>query len=276
MSLIDVEALARLMDSCPDLAVCDVRYSLTDPTSGRRAYEVSHIPGAVHVDLHDDLAGRGAGRHPLPTTSHVAAVLERCGIGPDTEVVAYDDVGGVFAARLWWMLRAIGHERVAVLDGGLPAWTRSGRALTDEVPTRTPTTHEVPPAWPATVDADAVESALGEGRLIIDARSPERFRGDHEPLDPRAGHIPGAINLFQGDHLSPDGTHRSPDELAGRLALIDGADHPIVYCGSGVSACHHLLVIDACGLAPFGEVLLYPGSWSDWSSDPNRPIATGP
>jgi thiosulfate/3-mercaptopyruvate sulfurtransferase len=264
------------MDSCPDLAICDVRYSLTDPTAGRRAYALSHIPGAVHVDLHDDLAGSGAGRHPLPTTAHFAHVLERCGIGPDTEVVAYDDVGGVFAARLWWMLRAVGHESVSVLDGGFPAWTRSGRPVSDVIPSPTPTPHAVPHSWPATVDADGVDRALRDGRIVIDARSPERFRGEHEPLDPRAGHIPGAINVFQGRHLRPDGTHRPWDELAPRFALLDGSDHPIVYCGSGVSACHHLLVIDACGLAPFGDVLLYPGSWSDWSSDPSRPIETGP
>lgn len=276
MSLISVSTLSRLLDEVDDLVICDVRYSLTDPLAGRRAHADGHLPRAVFVDLHEDLAGTGPGRHPLPTTSAFAEVLARCGIAATTTVVAYDASGGAFAARMWWMLRAIGHERVAVLDGGLPAWLGAGQPLSTQTPDRRAPRREVPATWPGVVDADAVAAAIGEGRIVIDARSPERFRGEHEPLDSRAGHVPGAINLFQGGHLNPDGTHRPLDVLADRFAMLDGADRPVVYCGSGVSACHHLLVIDACGLADFGEVLLYPGSWSDWSSDPTRPVETGP
>lgn len=278
MSLITVDELRLHMAARPDLVVCDVRYSLTDATAGRHAYAQGHLPGAVFVDLHDDLADtrQGGGRHPLPSTDSFARVLRRLGVTPDTPVVAYDAAGGAFAARLWWMLRAVGHHDISVLDGGYPAWVATGGEVTTEVPTRSATTaYPVPQLWPGVVDADGVVAALGEGRAVVDCRSPERFRGDVEPLDPRAGHIPGAVNLFQGANWSPDGTHRPVDELRRRFDFLADADRPVFYCGSGVSACHNLLVMSHAGVPGAHDALLYPGSWSDWSSQSGRPVAVG-
>jgi thiosulfate/3-mercaptopyruvate sulfurtransferase len=185
-------------------------------------------------------------------------------------VVAYDDAGGATASRLWWMLRSIGHDRVSVLDGGVAAWTEAGGELTTAVTMRRPTVHPVPADWTGTVDADGVADAIGHGGCVIDARSPARFRGDEEPIDSRAGHIPGAINRFHLQHLDTDGRHRPIAELAARFA--DLGDAPIVYCGSGVTACHDLLIMSIVGIP---DARLYPGSWSEWSSLPDRPVATG-
>ena len=277
VGLISVDALYQRQASTDGLVVCDVRYSLTDPGAGRRAYEAGHVPGAVFVDLHDDLAdtGGGGGRHPLPTTAAFARVLGRLGIGTATTVAAYDAAGGVFAARLWWMLRAVGHADVWVLDGGFPAWVAAGGPVTTEVPVRPRAHHPVPDAWPGVVDADGVVAAREQGRMVVDCRAPERFRGEVEPLDPRAGHIPGAVNLFQGANLDPQGLHRPVEELAERFAFLAGADRPVFYCGSGVSACHNLLVMSHLGLCDPDGAVLYAGSWSDWSAQPGRPVATG-
>lgn len=277
MSLISAATLMTELDAGYPYAVCDVRSSLTDPDAGRRLYEESHLPGALFVDLHDDLAdtGHGGGRHPLPSTTAFGRLLERLGIAPETPVVVYDAVGGTFAARLWWMLRAVGHRQVAVLDGGFPAWVRAGGPVTATVAPRPSTLYPVPDAWPGVVDADGVVAAGAEGRLVVDCRAPERFRGEVEPLDPRAGHIPGAINLFQGDNLEPDGSHRPLDELRRRFAFLAEADRPVFYCGSGVSACHNLLVMSHAGVPKAQDALLYAGSWSDWSSQPGRPVVTG-
>lgn len=270
MSLISVDDLAaRLGD--PDVVVCDVRFYLTDHHQGRREYDAGHLPGAVFVDLHHDLAGGpGGGRHPLPTVADFAGVLGRLGIEPRHHVVAYDSAGGATASRLWWMLRSIGHSMVSVLDGGIQAWTAAGHPLDTDVPDRATTTYPVAPAWTGVVDADDVAQGVALGVTLIDARAPERFRGEHEPIDPRAGHIPGAINRFHGENLGPDGRHRPLPELAERFAGVGSA--PVVYCGSGVSACHDLLALSLVGLA---GARLYPGSWSEWSSDPDRPVATG-
>jgi thiosulfate/3-mercaptopyruvate sulfurtransferase len=270
MSLISVADLAARLDD-PGLVVCDVRFYLADHDQGRREYEEGHVPGAVFVDLHTELAGGpGGGRHPLPTVDDFVAVLGRLGILPRHHVVAYDAAGGATASRLWWMLRSIGHSTVSVLDGGIPAWTAAGHPLSADVPDRTPTTYPAAPEWTGVVGADDVAQALDFGATVIDARAPERYRGETEPLDPRAGHIPGAINRFHADNLGPDGHHRPLPELAERFAGIGSA--PIVYCGSGVTACHDLLALSLVGLT---GARLYPGSWSEWSSDPDRPVATG-
>lgn len=277
MSIVSAEQLERRLVTDDAVVLCDVRYVLTDRHAGRRAYSEGHLPGAAFVDLHDDLADttQGGGRHPLPSTAAFGAVLGRLGIAPHTPVVAYDAAGGAFAARLWWMLRAVGHADVAVLDGGLPAWVRIGGTLTTEVRPRHATHYPVPPAWPGVTDADGVAVALAEGRMVVDCRAPERFRGDVEPLDTRAGHIPGAVNLFQGANLGADGLHRPREELRERFATVAGTDRPVFYCGSGVSACHNLLVMSAVGLADADTAVLYAGSWSDWSSQEGRPVATG-
>jgi thiosulfate/3-mercaptopyruvate sulfurtransferase len=268
--LISVDELAGRLDE-PSVVVCDVRWYLTDPYRGEREYDEAHVPGAVFVDLHAELAGAiGGGRHPLPTPYDFAASLSRLGIGRDDTVVAYDSAGGAVAARLWWMLRSIGHDQVAVLDGGYQAWEQAGLPTTDKVGARAPTAYPVVETWHGIVDVDDITELVEGGTALIDARAAERYRGEVEPIDPRAGHIPGAINLPHLDNLGPDGRHRSALELAERFADLGFA--PIVYCGSGVTACHDLLAMSIAGIT---DAHLYPGSWSDWSSTPDRPIATG-
>lgn len=276
MTLIAAAELADAIDGDGEhraTVVCDVRFYLADHDQGRREYDDGHIPGAVFVDLHRELAGdpgAGGGRHPLPPIGDFVALVGRLGIEPSTHVVAYDSAGGAIASRLWWMLRSIGHSLVSVLDGGIAAWVDAGRPLSTDVPTPTPTEYPPVDGWTGAVDADAVAQSASLGGTIVDARSPDRFRGDHEPIDARAGHIPGAINLFHGDNLGPDGRHRTLGELAERFA--GAGEAPIVYCGSGVTACHDLLAMSLVGI---NQARLYAGSWSEWSSDPARPIATG-
>lgn len=270
MSLISVSELAARIDE-PDVVVCDVRFHLADHDQGRREYAAGHLPGAVFVDLHTELAGgTGGGRHPLPAVDDFVALLGRLGIAPRHHVVAYDSAAGATASRLWWMLRSIGHSTASVLDGGIQAWTAAGHPLTTAVPDRPATDYPAAPEWTGIVDADDVAQGVQYGVTLIDARAPERFRGEVEPLDPRAGHIPGAINRFHADNVGDDGFHRPLPELAERFAGVGSA--PIVYCGSGVTACHDLLAMSLVGLS---GARLYPGSWSEWSSDPDRPVATG-
>lgn len=253
-----------------DVVVCDVRWYLTDHERGRREYGSAHLPGAVFVDLHTELAGGpGGGRHPLPPVEGFTAQLGRLGIGAETTVIAYDDAGGAIAARLWWMLRSIGHDRVAVLDGGYAAWVAAGQRVTADVPSVDPRSYPSVDAWTGTVTADEVAESLAAGGVVIDARAAERYRGDTEPIDPRAGHIPGARSLPHMDNLTPKGVHSSPAELRERFA--DVGDAPVVYCGSGVTACHDLLAMAIAGIP---EARLYPGSWSEWASDPDRPVET--
>jgi thiosulfate/3-mercaptopyruvate sulfurtransferase len=271
VTLISAAELAdRLADDDPPV-VCDVRFYLADHDQGRREYDEAHLPGARFVDLHTELAGGpGGGRHPLPPVDEFTGLLERLGISPGTQVVAYDSAGGAIASRLWWMLRSIGHSRASVLDGGVTAWVASGGELTDEVPVAPPASYPHRDEWTGIVDADAVAESASLGGTIIDSRSADRFRGDTEPIDPRAGHIPGAGNLFHGENLTADGTHRSLAELGERFRGVGTS--PIVYCGSGVTACHNLLAMSLVGIA---DARLYPGSWSEWSSDPARDVATG-
>ncbi len=259
--LVTVGALDRMLDD-PTTRVVDCRWSLDDPGAGRRAYDKGHIPGAIYASLDDDLsAAEGPGRHPLPDPADFATWLGRMGIGPQHSVVAYDDHGGAVAARLWWMLRAIGYPRVAVLEGGYPAWLRSKREVSGDQRGWPP----VPASGSeggAIVDRDDLMGALGRVQLV-DARSPERFRGEHEPIDPVAGHIPTAINLWYRENL--DSTeHFLPPEMLRKRFIAAGLDperEVVVYCGSGVTACHDILAME---LAGFDQVTLYPGSWSDW------------
>lgn len=271
MTLVSAPDLRSLVDGGAPVVVCDVRFHLADHDQGRREYDEGHLPGARFVDLHTELAGgEGGGRHPLPSVDEFTALLGRLGIDPATHVVAYDSAGGAIAARLWWMLRSIGHSQASVLDGGIAAWTAAGFPLTDEVPAVHPTVYPPRPDWTGIVDADAVTQTIQFGGTVIDARAPERFRGEHEPIDSRAGHVPGAINIFHGANLGADGTHLPLPELAQRFAGV--GESPIVYCGSGVTACHDLLVLSLVGV---DQARLYPGSWSEWSADPDRPVATG-
>jgi thiosulfate/3-mercaptopyruvate sulfurtransferase len=260
----------------PDLRVVDVRWSLADPSRGRREYLAGHIPGAVFLDVETDLSapgggrGRPAGRHPWPPEAQVAAVMGRAGIGPGTRVVAYDDQSGAVAARLWYLLRAHGHDAVAVLDGGIVRWKDEGRPLAAGAVTAAPApfTARLRPGW---VIGKAEMTARPPDALVFDARAAERYRGEAEPIDPRAGHIPGAVNMPYVENLA-GGVFRPPAELRARFAAAGaGEREPIVYCGSGVTACHDLLALELAGL----RGRLYAGSWSEWSSDPSLPVATG-
>jgi len=275
-TLISAPELKRL----PGAFIVDCSHDLADPQAGARDYAAAHIPGAIFLHLDRELSapttGRN-GRHPLPDPDAFAALLARLGLNQDQQVVAYDRAGGSFAARLWWMLRWLGHDAVAVLDGGWQAWLAVGGAR--EIappPARAPGNFVRRPSLVGAVSADAVMDNLRSGnKLVLDARAPERFAGEVEPLDPVAGHIPGAKNRFFQTNLQPDGTFKSREQLrAEYTALLEDWDprDVIHHCGSGVSACHNLLAMMHAGLD--GSVL-YPGSWSEWCADPTRPVAKG-
>ncbi len=275
-TLIDVEAAAaRIRD--PHWVVMDCRFSLADPGAGIQAYRTGHLPGARYADLERDLSApvtAATGRHPLPDPAVLARRLGDWGVGPGVQVVVYDDVGGSFAARLWWSLRWLGHAAVAVLDGGIDAWRAAGYELTREEPSVTPALFE-PRVSEAVADADSVARAPQAGDVLIDGRSGERFRGEQEPIDPVAGRIPGAVNAPTDGNLGPDGRFLAPEVLRQRfLTLLSGAaaGAAIHYCGSGVTACHNLLAMEHAGL--HGS-RLYPGSYSEWIRDPSRPVARG-
>lgn len=250
----------------PGAVLADVRYYL-DGRSAAEAYAAGHIPGAVRVDMDAVLAGPAspeAGRHPLPAAETFAAGLSAVGIGDESVVVAYDDAGGAMAGRLVWLLRMLGHD-AALLDGGLAAWPGQ---LTQENPVVTPVVF-TPRLWPAEALATIDDAATGS--FVIDARAPERYRGDVEPLDPRAGHIPGARNYPFTGNLDADGRFLAPEELRARFADVTDASEAISSCGSGITACHNLIAMEHAGL---GRGLLYPGSWSQYSHT-DRPVATG-
>jgi thiosulfate/3-mercaptopyruvate sulfurtransferase len=259
--------------------IVDCRFELGKPSVGEAAYAVGHIPGAVYAHLDRDLASAitpTTGRHPLPSPQDFADTLGRWGMTPQTQVVAYDADNGAYAARLWWLLRWVGHRRVAVLDGGYKAWLAAGQPTSTDVPQRTRTKFEVHPDRTAWLDADEVAARLRTGNWrLLDARAPERFAGAVEPIDPVAGHVPGARNHPFALDLDSSGRFLAPEELRARFEKsqegIDDA-HTIAMCGSGVTACHLLLAMEAAG-KPGAK--LYAGSWSEWIRDPSRPIATG-
>lgn len=277
-TLIGAAALKELIAQGAQPVLIDASFDLADTGAGRRAWQAGHLPGAVYLDLDHDLSGPKTGRngrHPLPDRRVFAATLGRCGVTPGTQVVAYDRQGGPYAARLWWMLRWMGHEAAAVLDGGVQAWLDAGGALTGDsaAPAAAPPYPERAPRV-ATMDADTLLNRLDTVRLI-DARAGERYRGEVEPLDAAAGHIPGALNRFFKDNLDPSGRFKPAEQLRADFAPFAGAADgtAVVHqCGSGVTACHNLLAMEHAGLS--GSVL-YPGSWSEWSADPARPIARG-
>ena len=265
----------------PNTRIVDVRWSLLDRDKGRNAYAQGHVPGAVFLDVETDLAaprGQGPGRHPLPRPEAFAASMSRAGIGPGTHVIAYDFGDGSTAARVWWLLRYFGHEQVSLLDGGIAHWEAEGRVL-----------EKVVSAWPAAafvatphpgmlVDADAVERLRHDPHtLLIDSRAAERYEGKVEPVDPVAGHIPGARSRpYAANVRSPqDPRFLEPEQLRDVFTRLgaDRVERVILYCGSGVNACQHVF---ALGLAGFGDGLLYEGSWSDWCSVPARAVGTGP
>lgn len=265
--LIDAPDLAARI-GLRDLRVVDVRWYLADPARGRTEYEAGHLPGAVFCDLETDLTGtEGPGRHPLPRAEEFSRALRRLGLNRSDHVVAYDDSGGAIAARLWWMLRSIGHADVSVLNGGFSAWIAADLPVTQSEPQTRPGSYPTVMEWSGVVDQAAVEAHPGS---LVDARDPERYSGATEPIDKRAGHIPGAVNIPYADNLDPNGRFLPLDELSERYAGLDSA--PIVYCGSGVTACHNLLALALLGR---NDALLYEGSWSDWSRSPNAPVATG-
>jgi thiosulfate/3-mercaptopyruvate sulfurtransferase len=270
MSLIPPEELLARLDD-PALRLCDVRWWLADPAKGRRDYAAGHLPGAVFVDLDRDLVARaGPGRHPLPSPAVFAARMAQLGIGDDTEVVAYDDAGGTIAARLWWMLDDLGHPAARVLDGGLGAWVAAGGPLTAQEPVPVPGRLTLRPAWSRVIEREALASRLAAGDVaVLDARATERYRGDSEPIDPVAGHIPGALSRPTGGNLGPDGRFLPPAVLRRRFEDIPG--DAVHQCGSGVNACHNALAMRVAGLP---DALLYPGSYSDWSTA-GMPVATG-
>ncbi len=262
----------------PQWRVFDCRHDLKNTEYGRSAYARGHIPGALFLHLDEDLSGKRDGRngrHPLPEVADFAGCMSQRGVDATTQVVAYDNEGGIFAARLWWLLRWLGHDRVAVLDGGLAGWKRSKRALEESVPEVPPRDFQARPC-DSTVNVGQLMANLQSAQmLIVDARSPERFRGQNETLDPVGGHIPGAVNRFYFDNLDDDGCFFKPvEELRDEFALLLDGRAPtqlVQQCGSGVTACHNLLAME---LAGFPGSKLYPGSWSEWCADPSRPVAT--
>lgn len=274
-AVISSDELAALLFD-PQLRVVDCRASLQNPAAGREAYAKAHVPGASFADLLDDLSGPivagQTGRHPLPSIESLVARLQSWGIGAQSQVVVYDDAGGAFAARLWWMLRWLGHDAVAVLDGGFPAWVAEGHPVIDTQAIVPRGDFVARPRDEWLVTARELATPQSTGQKLFDARAPERFRGDVEPIDPVAGHIPGAENLPFAENLR-DGRFRSPAELRARFARALGDTPPeqaVVYCGSGVTACHDVLAFAHAGL-PLPR--LYAGSWSEWITDPARPTA---
>jgi len=271
--LVSVDAVAAALDD-PALRLVDCRWYLGRPGDGRAAYDAGHLPGAMHMDVDADLtATSGPGRHPLPDAAVFRRRLEAVGIGDEHTVVAYDDVGGWVASRLWWMLDDLGHTAVAVLDGGIGAWTAAGLPLTTDVPAWPPARLSVRETWGRVLDREALRESLGDVRLL-DARAGARYRGETEPIDAYPGHIPTAVSAPTDANLAPDGRFLSPHELAARyreLGADGSAGEVVVSCGSGVSATHDALALRIAGLP---DARLYPGSYSDWTQQ-GLPVATG-
>ncbi len=267
-TLVSTAELAKHLD---EWRVFDCRHDLMKPQLGEEQYRQSHIPGALFAGLDHDLSAPKSGkngRHPLPSPVVFAQTLGDWGLKGGEQVVCYDGGPGAMAARLWWMLRWLGHEAVAVLDGGFAKWTHEGRPLTSDIPAFARTTYPMSLRRDMSVTVDEV---LKHGELLVDARAPARYRGDQEPIDPAAGRIPGALNRFNMDNLTPQGTHKPAAELRREFERVLGGRKPgevVNYCGSGVAACHNVLALEIAGL-PGSR--LYAGSWSEWIADPSRP-----
>lgn len=276
-TLVDPATLARHLDD-PRWVAIDARHDLTQPSWGEEEYREEHIPGARFLHLDRDLSapktGRN-GRHPLPSPAAAAATFGAAGIDDRTQVVVYDQNQGAYAARCWWMLRWLGHDAVAVLDGGWDRWMREQRPITADVRPVVPATFRPRETLRVVGSDEVLANVASRASIVLDARSPERFRGEAEPFDPVAGRVPGAVNRPVGRNLAKDGTFKPADELRAELAAMLGsgdAGQVIHMCGSGVTACHNLLAMEVAGL-PGGK--LYAGSWSEWCADPSRPVATG-
>jgi len=275
-TLISTTELAQHLTN-PDWAIFDCRFSLADPERGRRDYAQAHIPGAIYAHLNEDLAGPiipgVTGRHPLPTIDSASDKFAEWGIDDRVQVVVSDDAGGAFAARMWWMLRWLGHEAVAVLDGGWPKWQSEGRETREGIAVRSSRRFVPHPRSDLLISTEEVEDTLpAASRKLFDSRTGERYRGENEPIDPIAGHIPGAISAPYPDNLNPDGTLRPIEELRLRFAVLlrgTPANHTAFYCGSGVTAAQNILALKHVGL---GDAKLYAGSWSEWITNPQRPI----
>lgn len=279
-TLISAGQLQQALASATPPVVLDCSFDLTDGAAGQRAHDAAHIPGAFYVHLDRTLSGAKTGRngrHPLPGQEDFVQAMAALGLDNDTQVVAYDNAGGMYAARLWWMLRWVGHAAVAVLDGGLAAWKAAGQPLqTGATAPRARGDFSLRPALVSCVDYDAVKANIdSRERLVVDARAPDRFRGENETLDAIGGHIPGARNRLFRDNLAADGRFKPAAQLRQEFDAITGgrpASELINQCGSGVTACHNLMAMEVAGLR---GAALYPGSWSEWSAQPGAPIGTG-
>jgi thiosulfate/3-mercaptopyruvate sulfurtransferase len=272
-TLIDNKTLAHHLDT-ENWIIVDCSYDLVDKNAGRNSYLESHIKGAVFADVYDDLSGPPVtdhGRHPLPSEEALNSLFSRLGIGHDSQVIVYDNACACFAGRLWWMLRYMGHKAVAVLDGGWQSWEEAGlaKAAGEEKNTHTNFQGHTNKDWLVTVNG------VPAAELLVDSRDPQRYRGENEPLDKAAGHIPGAINRFWKNNLDASGLFKDSEQLRNEFEVsLGGIDicKTVFYCGSGVTACHNLLAMAHAGL---DSPRLYAGSWSDWCSEPSRPVATG-
>jgi len=277
-TLVSTDTLAEHLDG--SWVIVDCLYDLKDRGWGREQYRAGHIPGAVYASLSEDLSAPPSGtngRHPLPCVEDMEVTFGRLGIAPGTQVAVYDQDAGMYASRLWWMLRYLGHDAAAVVDGGWAKWVRERRPVRAGEETRPPAVFRGQRRKDMRVLVDQVERLIGSPDvLLVDARGPERFEGASEPLDRTPGHIPGAVNHFYRRNVTEDGVLRTPDELRRLFADTLGGrtpDQAVMYCGSGVTACHNLLAMEHAGLR---GTKLYAGSWSEWSSDPARPVETGP
>jgi thiosulfate/3-mercaptopyruvate sulfurtransferase len=277
-TLISTSALAKCVDERTAIVI-DCRFKLDDPAWGDRVFRASHVPGAVYAHLDRDLSGRKTGtngRHPLPDIGALASTLGRLGVGNGVQVVAYDQDNGIYASRLWWMLRWVGHDAVAVLDGGFAAWISEQRPVEHGEAAPTPASFVAAPRREMIVDVNGVEAITGSrSALLLDARAPQRYRGETETLDRVAGHIPTASNYFYQQNVDDQGMFRSADDLRAQFGRALGSTSPrdvVCYCGSGVTACHNLLALEHAGLT---GARLYPGSWSEWCADDHHPVETG-
>ncbi len=283
-TLISAPDLAAHIDH-PDWVLVDCRHDLMNPAAGREGFAIGHLPGAVFGDIETQLSGAKhgpdgvfRGRHPLPEKEALIETLRGWGVKDGSQVVAYDAHGGMFAARLWWLLRWLGHEAVAVLDGGMAAWQSLGQPLTTEVAAKPRGDVQLrAPFVPTVTITEVLENVDNGERIVIDARANDRFRGENETIDPVGGHIPGAKNRFFKDNLQPDGRFKDAAALRSEFApLVDDPQRAIMQCGSGVTACHNLLALEVAGMP---GAALYPGSWSEWVGDGKqqsaRPVAKG-